>query len=171
VGAPGFTGTLSVNSTTGVVTVANAGPAAVYTVTVTATDSCNGTSTSTFQLTVNPPSGGDPTIRPVAASRAAGSPMYRSVIANVSDAAGAGSVLVTVNGGASAMVNGVLLQAIQNNNGVISAAMRGGCHSPVSPPAVSFMLTASSTNGTNSASLPVTITAGGNPTWCLWWPR
>ena len=97
--------------------------------------------------------------------------MYRSVIANVSDAAGAGSVLVTVNGGASATVNGVLLQAIQNNNGVISAAIRGCCNSPVSPPAVSFTLTASSGSGTNNTSLPITITAGSNPTWCQWWPR
>ena len=116
-------------------------------------------------------SGGDPTITPVATSRATGSPMYRSVIANVSDAAGAGSVLVTVNGGASATANGVLLQAIQNNNGVISAAIRGGCFSPISPPVISFTLTASSSSGSNTANLPITITAGNNPTWCQWWPR
>ena len=116
-------------------------------------------------------SGGDPTITPVATSRAQGSPMYRSVIANVSDAAGVGSVLVTVNGGASATVNGVLLQAIQNNNGVISAAIRGGCFSPISPPVISFTLTASSSSGSNTANLPITITAGSNPTWCQWWPR
>jgi len=171
VAAPGFAGALSVNPTTGVVTIGGAGPAAVYTVTVTATDNCSATSTSTFQLTVNPQSGSDPTITPVAASRAQGSPMIRSVIANVSDSAGAGNVAVTVNGAASATVNGVLLQAIQNNNGVISAAIRGGCNSPVSPPAVSFTLTASSSSGTNNATLPITITAGSNPTWCQWWSR
>jgi len=171
VAAPGFTGTLSVNAATGVVTVANAGPAAIYTVTVTATDNCTATSTRTFQLTVNPPSGGDPTITPVANSRAQGSALYRSVIANVSDAAGAVSVLVTVNGGASATVSGVQLQAIQNNNGLISAAIRGGCFSPISPPVVSFTLTASSSSGSNTASLPITIIAGNNPTWCQWWPR
>lgn len=52
--APGFTGTVTVNPTTGVVTLSNAGAAsfAPYTVTVTATDNCGATSTSSFQLTV-----------------------------------------------------------------------------------------------------------------------
>lgn len=55
VAAPGFTGGLSVNQTTGVVTITNAGPAAAgaYTVTVTVTDSIGQTAVRTFQLTVN----------------------------------------------------------------------------------------------------------------------
>lgn len=53
--APGFTGSFSVNKTTGVVTVSNAGPAGVHTVTVTATDNCGATATQTFNLTVNGP--------------------------------------------------------------------------------------------------------------------
>ena len=53
--AAGFTGGLTVNPATGVVTVTNAGPVSVtpYTITVTATDNCGATSTVTFQLTVN----------------------------------------------------------------------------------------------------------------------
>lgn len=51
--APGFTGTLSVDKNTGVVTIGNAGPVGSYTVTVTATDNCNAQSTKTFTLNVN----------------------------------------------------------------------------------------------------------------------
>jgi hypothetical protein len=51
--APNFTGTFSVDKTTGVVTVSNAGPVGSYTVAVTATDNCNAQSTKTFTLNVN----------------------------------------------------------------------------------------------------------------------
>jgi CSLREA domain-containing protein len=55
--APGFTGTLTVNGfgvagAPGVVTINNAGPAGNYTVTVTATDDCGLTTSTTFALTV-----------------------------------------------------------------------------------------------------------------------
>jgi hypothetical protein len=50
--APGFTGTLSVNPTTGVVTVANAGPVGTFTVSVKATDNCGAQATTTFSLSV-----------------------------------------------------------------------------------------------------------------------
>jgi hypothetical protein len=51
--APGFTGSLSVNPTNGVVTVVNAGPKGNYTVTVTATDNCGATVNRSFTLKVN----------------------------------------------------------------------------------------------------------------------
>ncbi len=50
--SPGFTGTLSVDQTTGVVTVGNAGPFGSYTVTVTFTDNCGATTSPTFTLNV-----------------------------------------------------------------------------------------------------------------------
>lgn len=50
--APGFTGTFSGDPLTGVVSVSNAGPAGVHTVTVTALDTCGQTSTTTFVLAV-----------------------------------------------------------------------------------------------------------------------
>ncbi len=55
VAAPGFTGGLTVNQTTGVVSITNAAPvaAAAYTVTVTVTDSIGQMTIRTFQLTVN----------------------------------------------------------------------------------------------------------------------
>ncbi|HMY72353.1 MAG TPA: choice-of-anchor Q domain-containing protein, partial [Blastocatellia bacterium] len=50
--APGFTGTLTGNPSTGVISVTNAGPSGSYTVTVTATDNCGATTTATFTLSV-----------------------------------------------------------------------------------------------------------------------
>lgn len=51
VSAPGFTGSFTINPTTGVVTIGNALPAGTYTVTVQATG-CTGTATKSFTLTV-----------------------------------------------------------------------------------------------------------------------
>ncbi len=50
--APGFTGTITVNATTGIVTISNAAPVGEHTVTVRATDGCGAATTSTFKLTV-----------------------------------------------------------------------------------------------------------------------
>ena len=52
--APGFTGTMTGNRTSGAVVISNAGPPGNYTVTVTATDSCGLTASRTFALTVLP---------------------------------------------------------------------------------------------------------------------
>lgn len=54
VSAPGFTGLLSVDRNTGVVTIMNAQPAGTFMAAVTATDNCGATTTRTFPLTVNP---------------------------------------------------------------------------------------------------------------------
>lgn len=48
-----FTGSLSANSSTGVVSIGNAGPVGPYTITVTAVDNCSLTSTRNFSLAVN----------------------------------------------------------------------------------------------------------------------
>jgi hypothetical protein len=50
----GFTGSLSVNPTTGMVTVTDAGPPGAWVITVTATNNCGETATSQFMLTVVP---------------------------------------------------------------------------------------------------------------------
>lgn len=163
--APAFSGTLSV-APTGVVSVGNAGPAGNYTVTVTATDNCGATSTSAFTLSVMA-AGGDPVITPATVGRAQGSPWFRSIIATVSDAGGAGAVTVTVNGGAAAANNGVEIKSIQNSNGTISALLRAGCAATNA----SFTLSASNGNNSNSAPFNVTVSPGGNPVWCQWWPR
>ncbi|MBI1761098.1 MAG: Ig-like domain repeat protein [Acidobacteria bacterium] len=48
----GFTGTVSVNASTGVVSINNAAPGGAYVVTVTATDNCGASTNSPFNLTV-----------------------------------------------------------------------------------------------------------------------
>lgn len=123
--APGFTGTFSGNPATGVITVNNAGPAGVHTVTVTATDNCGATSTTTFQLTVN----ATPTITAATLTRTQGNPATVSQIATVNDDDQAENTLVvTVNGGASATVNGVTVSGISvNAAGQVSASVGAAC--------------------------------------------
>ncbi len=58
--AAGFTGTLSVDSTPGVVAVGNANPPGAYTVSVTFTDNCGSTTTKQFNLRVNAPPTANP---------------------------------------------------------------------------------------------------------------
>jgi hypothetical protein len=162
---PSFSGTLSV-SPSGVVSVGNAGPAGNYTVTVTSTDNCGATATSAFTLAVTG-TGTDPVITPVSVARAQGSPWFRSTIATVSDAGGAGAVTVTVNGGGAASNNGVEIKSIQNLNGTISALLRAGCAATNA----SFTLSASNGSNSNSSPLNVAVSPSGNPVWCQWWPR
>jgi hypothetical protein len=50
--APGFTGSFLVNQSSGVVTIAGAGPVGTFSVTVTASDNCGAVSTQIFSLTV-----------------------------------------------------------------------------------------------------------------------
>ncbi len=51
----GFTGMLSVNPSTGAVTITNAAPVGTHTLTVTARDNCNAAVTQSFTLTVSAP--------------------------------------------------------------------------------------------------------------------
>jgi len=55
VSAPGWLGTLSINQTSGAVTFGNAQPPGTYTVTVTATDSCQAVTQQSFMVVVNCP--------------------------------------------------------------------------------------------------------------------
>lgn len=124
--APGFTGTLSGNPATGVITVTGAAPPGIYTVTVTVTDNCGRTSTATFQLTVNSP----PTITAAGPlTRTQGVAATVSQIASVNDPDQTENTLaVTVNGGASATVNGVTVSAISvNAAGQVSASVGAAC--------------------------------------------
>ncbi|MDT5123532.1 MAG: hypothetical protein QOC96_3014, partial [Acidobacteriota bacterium] len=49
-----YTGTISVNNSTGVVSISNAAPAGTHTITIRATDNCGTTTDATFNLVVNP---------------------------------------------------------------------------------------------------------------------
>ncbi len=155
--APLFTGTFSVNTGTGVVTVSNAGPAGVYTVTVLATDACGDTSQTTFQLTVSNANAA-PTITTVAGlTRQAGSPASNSTIATVTDDAGAGTVVVTSSGPA----NGFTLSNIVNTNGTVTADLIASCTATNSI----FTLTATDTGAlTATGDILPTVIANTPPT-------
>ncbi|MDX2032617.1 MAG: CSLREA domain-containing protein [Blastocatellia bacterium] len=157
--APGFTGTFSGNPTTGVITISNAGPAGVYTVTVTATDSCGATATTTFSLTVN----NAPTISGATISRTAGSAASSSQIATVSDTDQAANTLaVTVNAGASATVNSVTVSGIAiDASGNVTANVAAACGASNA----SFTLTVTDNRGTTAnATLTVNVSANTAPT-------
>ena len=160
--APGFTGTLAGNPATGVISVTNANPTGSFTVTVTATDNCGATSTATFTLTVNAANSA-PTITGATISRQQGSPASSSQIATVSDADQAANTLaVTVNGGASATVNGVTVSGISvNAAGAVTASVVASCAATNA----SFTLTVTDNQSeTATATLTVNVTANTAPT-------
>jgi uncharacterized repeat protein (TIGR01451 family) len=153
-----FTGTFSGNTTTGALTITNAGPSGTYTITVTVTDNCGATVQQSFTLTVNTA----PTINAVANSRQQGSPVSNSTIATVSDVdQAAGSLTVKVNGNGTATVNGVTVSNLANSNGTITADVVASCTATNA----SFTLTVTDgSNAMNTATLNVTVTANAAPT-------
>ncbi|GEM_PF-1984241 len=154
-----FTGTFVTNLATGDVAIINAGPVGVYTITVTVTDNCGATTTRTFTLSVSTP----PTINAVAAARTQGSPSSNSTIANVSDPDQAlNTLVVTVNNGASATVNGVTVSNIAvNAGGVVTADVGASCAAATA----NFTLTVTDNIGaTATAALTVTVNANTAPT-------
>ncbi len=147
-------GTITVNNSTGVVSVPNNVPAGSYTVTIRATDNCNATRDASFTLTVNNTA---PTITAqTGISRQQGAAASNSQIATVNDAeTGANSVTVTVNNGASATVNGVTVSGIANSSGTVTANIVATCGATNA----SFTLTATDgSNATATATLNVTVT-------------
>ena len=158
--APGFTGTFSGNSTTGVITVSNAGPASVtpYVVTVTATDNCGSTTTTTFNLTVNAANTA-PTITPaIGVSRQQGSAASSSTIATVSDLEQtAGSLVVT----APTVPAGLTLSSIVNTTGTVSANIAAACSATIG--ANTIGLSVSDGSLSTAGNLSVNVTANSAP--------
>ncbi len=157
--ALGFTGTFSGNPTTGVITVSNAGPAGSYTVTVTATDNCGATTTTTFQLNVN----AAPAITGATVSRQQGSAVSNSQIATANDAEDAENTLgVTVNGGATATVNGVSVSNIAvDGSGNVTADVVADCTATNA----TFSLSVTDSNGaTAGGTLTVDVSPNTPPT-------
>jgi len=101
--APGFTGGLSVDGPTGIISITNAGPSGRHSVTLTATDHCGATATTSFALTVSGPGG------------------FGRGDANGDGAITAADIFFLINalfgGGSSAVGNGDA-----NNDGVVNAS-------------------------------------------------
>ena len=106
--APGFTGGFIVDTVTGVITVANAGPMGAFTVTVTATDNCGATSIRTFTLNVNCP------VITVTAPGVATGTVNAPFNQSFTQAGGVGAVAFTLSSGT--LPAGLILTA----NGVLS---------------------------------------------------
>lgn len=156
--ASGFTGTLTGNTSTGAITVSNAAPSGVYTVTVTATDNCGAVSTRTFALRVNTP----PTITGATISRQQGSSASVSQIGAVSDVDQAANTLgVMVNGGTGVTVNGVTVNNLSVDPlGNLTASVVASC----SATNASFIVTATDDLGlTASATLMVNVLTNTSP--------
>ncbi len=128
-------------------------------ITATATDNNGNTSEFSACRVVNTV----PAISAVAVSRQQGSPVTTSTIANVSDANQAANTLaVTVNGGASATVNGVTVSGISvSAGGVVTANVIASCAATTA----SFTLTVTdNVSEVSTATLSVTVTANTAPT-------
>jgi hypothetical protein len=154
--APGFTGTFSGNTSTGVITVTNAGPAGSYTVTVTATDNCGATTTKTFTLNVN----ALPTISGATISRQQGSAVSNSQIATVNDndqTEDTLTVTATPLSGTGVTVSGISVDAAGN----VTANVVASCTATNS----TFTLTVTDNqSATATATLTVNVTANTAPT-------
>jgi hypothetical protein len=158
--APGFSGTISANSTTGAVTISNAGPVGTYKVTVTATDNCGASASTTFTLTVWDCNA---TIAPA--------------FANVSSAPGSGSVsvnihstcswtasaptgsFVTITSGSSGSGSGTLTYSVARNNGA------AGQSTTLTIAGLAFTVTQSAAG---VATFPMTATASATQVAVSW---
>jgi CSLREA domain-containing protein len=120
--------------------------------------------TNPATLTIQDDDNTSPTITAAAGlTREQGSPSANSQIATVNDTeSGANGVTVTVNGLASATVNGVTVSNIVNTNGSVTADIVADCSA--TPPNASFTLTATDGNGaTATDTLTIAITANTPP--------
>jgi hypothetical protein len=156
--APGFTGTLTGNATTGVISAGNAGPSGSFTVTVTATDNCNTTSTTTFTLNVSNANTA-PTITPApGVARQQGSAASSSTIAVVSDAeSSAGSLTVT----APTVPAGLTVASLANSTGTVSASVAAACAATIGTNTVVLNVSDGSLN--TNGNLSVNVTANSAP--------
>ncbi len=102
-----------------------------------------------------------PSISPNAVTSQIGSPTLRSSIATVDDTeSGPNGVIVTVNGGTSAIVNGISVSNIVNVNGAISADVQAACGAS----AAAFTLRATdSDGGFAETTLSVSVTPNTPP--------
>jgi hypothetical protein len=152
-----YTGTISVDNVTGIVSISNAAPLGSHTITIRATDNCGLTTDAIFTLTVNNTA---PTIAAAGGvTRQQGSPSSNSTIASVNDTeSGAGSVVVTVI--SSNPSNGVTISNIVNSGGLVTADVVASCGATNA----NFTLQASDGSLTATDSLSVTVTANAAPT-------
>ncbi len=153
-----YTGNVSVNPGTGVVTLANAAPVGTHTLVLRATDNCGATRNANLQVTVNNTA---PVFTPEAGIDVQqGSPAGMAMIAgSVQDAqTPAGSLVVTQIGGGTA--NGITASGLGNSDGMITAHFAASC--TATSGTLRFQVSDGSLNGTGD--LQVNVTANSPPT-------
>ncbi|MEY3283064.1 MAG: hypothetical protein RIR86_1077, partial [Acidobacteriota bacterium] len=155
-----YTGAVSVNPSTGLVTITGAAPAGTHTITIRATDNCGATTDATISIIVN----GLPMIMPVSGiSRTIGSGLANSTIATVNDAeTTAASLTVTINGGTSASSGGITITNLVNTAGTITADLIAACGGTAGTAA--FTLQVNDGVATTTTTLNVTVVANALPT-------
>jgi hypothetical protein len=155
VAAPGFSGTVIVDAA-GTITIANASPAGLHTITVTATDDCGATAAATLALTID----GAPSIAagaPIAVQQASGaSTVSLATVGDVEDAAGSLAVVAT------SVPAGITLGPLANANGAVSASIAASCMAPPGPQALTLRVT-DSRGLTSSANVTVNVSANSPP--------
>jgi hypothetical protein len=154
-----YTGTVSIGATGGVLSLSNASPAGVHTITVRATDTCGTTTEASFQLTVNAVNTA-PTFTPAAAvARQQGSAAGAAVsIGSAADAqTAAGALVVTQIAGGTA--TGITVGGITNTNGAITATLAASCSATAGT--VRFQASDGSLSG--SGDLQVNVQANTPP--------
>jgi hypothetical protein len=158
----GYTGGISVNPTTGIVTITNAAPIGSHAITIRATDNCGATRDASFTLTVDNTA---PTFTPAAPiTRQQGSPGGAPVVVGtVADAqTPAGSLNVSQIAGGTA--TGVTIASIANVNGTVSAVVSAACNA--TPGTVRFQVSDGQLTGTGD--LVVDVTANTPPVLGTW---
>ena len=152
-----YTGGISV-ATSGVITLTNAAPIGIHSITIRATDNCGSFTDATFSLTVN---NSAPSFTPAAAiTRQQGSPGGAAVVVgSVSDGqTAAGSLSVTQIAGGSS--SGVSASGISNAAGSISSTIAASCTATAGT--LRFQVSDGALNGTGN--LQVNINANTPPT-------
>lgn len=138
--APGFTGTLTGNPATGVISVTNAGPVGSYTVTVTATDNCGATTTTTFTLSV------------------ACAPLTVNSLADTPDANVSNGICADASGNCT--LRAAIEEAnVQNCGNIINFSVNGTIQLGSALPALAANITL---NGPGASLLTVRRNTGGN---------
>lgn len=152
-----YTGGISVASS-GVISLTNAAPVGIHTITIRATDNCGSFTDATFSLSV---SNSAPTFTPAAAiTRQQGSPGgVAVVVGSVSDGqTAAGSLTVSQIAGGSS--SGVTASSISNAGGSISSTITASCTATTGT--LRFQVSDGALNG--NGNLQVNINANTPPT-------
>ena len=153
-----YTGTISVDNVTGIVSISNAAPIGSHTITIRATDNCLAVTDATFTLNVT---NNNPSITAGApASRQQGSAGTTATIATVSDPdQSAGSLTVT----ATTVPSGISVTGITNTSGTVTATVAADCTATVGTNTVVLTVT-DANSGTATANYTVNVTANTAPT-------